>query len=140
MPSRTPSTKVTRRVRTAGTRAPGMITPTRLSGSVAFSGDPFALLGARRTWVSCSWAAGQRVLLAAEPADEAPAPHEPTVFEPPQRPLQVAPGEPQRVVHDEVAEQHAPPVQQQLGDGLGQLVAVGGGEIGERDRLGSGHQ
>jgi hypothetical protein len=43
-------------------------------------------------------------------------------------------------VHDEVAEQHAPPVQQQLGDGLGQLVAIGGGEIGECDGLGSGHQ
>ena len=63
-------------------------------------------------------------LLATEPADEAAAAHEAAVFESPQRALHVAPREPNRLLHGEVAEHHAPPLQQQLGDCFGELVAV----------------
>src|SRR6476660_525109 len=58
-------------------------------------GDPFALAWSTTHLGELLVGGGQRVLLAAEPADEATAPHQPTVLEPPQRPLQVAPGEPQ---------------------------------------------
>ena len=67
---------------------------------------------------------GQRVLLAGEAGDEPTAAHEAAVFEPAQRPLDLAPREAHRVVEREVAEHHAPAVQQQLGDGFGELVAV----------------
>ena len=82
----------------------------------------------------------QRVLLAAEPAHEATAAHQTAVFETTQRPLEVAPREAQRVVHDQVAEHHAPAVQQELGHRFGELVAIGAGEVGEGDGLGGGHQ
>ena len=66
----------------------------------------------------------ERVLLTAEPGDEAPTAHQPAVFESPQRPLDLAPRDADRVVEREVAEHHAPAVQQQLGDRFGELVAV----------------
>ena len=121
-----PSTKVTRRVRTAGTRAPGT-TADQVERVGGVDGDPLAGRAGRRADLGeLLVRGGQRVLLAAEPGDEAPAPHEAAVFEPAQRPLEVAPREPQRVVDHEVAEHDTPAVQQQLGHRLGELVAVGG--------------
>src|SRR6266496_3762741 len=66
----------------------------------------------------------QRVLLAAESADEPPAAHEAAILEPSQCPLDVAPRHPERIVDGEVAEHDAPAVDELLGDGLGELVAV----------------
>src|SRR5689334_7852540 len=58
---------------------------------------------------------GQRVLLAGEAGNESAAAHETAVFEPAQRALHVAPGEPDGFSLPQVAEQHAPPPQQHLG-------------------------
>ena len=83
-------------------------------------------------------ACGERVLLAAEPGHEPAAADEPPVFEPAQRPLQVAPREAQRIVDREVAEHDAPPLEQQLGDRFRELVAVevgaGFGDRGGHER------
>ncbi len=100
------------------------MTPTRFSGSVALTMTRSPVRGSLATWASCSTHFGQRVLLTGEPGDEPAAPHQAAVLESAQRPLQLPPREPQRVVHGEVAEDHAPAVQQLLGHGLGELVAV----------------
>src|SRR5262249_18885478 len=76
--------------------------------------DPGQLVGGVR----------QRVLLAAEARDEAAAAHEPAVLEAPEGPLEVAPRDAQRVPGGEVAEHDPPAVEELLGDGLGQLVAI----------------
>src|SRR5204862_5594557 len=85
---------------------------------------------------------GQRVLLAREPGDEPPAAHEPAVFEAAERPLDVAPREAHRISERDVAEHHTPPVEEELGDGFGELVAVdvgaGRGNEGPAPRRGAG--
>ena len=77
---------------------------------------------------------GQRVLLAREPGDEPSTPHEATVLEPAQCPLHIAPREGQRVVGDEITEHHTPPLEHELGDGLGQLVAIDVGAACRHER------
>ena len=68
---------------------------------------------------------GEGVLLAGEAGDEATTAHEPAVFESPQRPLQVAPGEAQRVVEGEAAEHHPVAAQQHFGHRLREILTVG---------------
>ena len=67
---------------------------------------------------------GQGVLLAAEAGHEAPAPDQAPVLQAAQGPLDLPPRQAQRVTQGEVAEDHPPAVEELLGRGLGQVVAV----------------
>ena len=64
------------------------------------------------------------VLLAAETGHEAAAADGAPGFHPPERPEQVTPGNRKVLPGCHVAEYHAPPGGELLGDGLGELVAV----------------
>ena len=67
---------------------------------------------------------GQGVLLAAEPGHETAPPDQAPILQPAQGPLQLPPGQAQRVADGQVPEHDAPPAQQLLGHRFGQVVAV----------------
>ena len=114
-----------RLVRIAGTAGRRVTTsPTRLHGSVAFTRDALAGTGELAHVRELLDRRRQRVLLAAEAGDEATAADEAAVFEPAERPLHVAPREPDRLAHREIAEHDAPSVEQHLGDRLRELLAI----------------
>src|SRR5439155_3931301 len=67
---------------------------------------------------------GQGVLLTAEAADKTPAADQSAIFEPAQCPLDLAPGQAQTVANGQIPKQHAPAVEQLLGDRLCQVMAI----------------
>ncbi len=129
---------MTVRVRIAGTVAPGTMVPDEVERVGGVHDDALARafgLAHLRELFDCL---GQRVLLAAEPAHEPSAAHETAVFEPSHRPLHVTPRHPQGVTDREVAEHHAPAVEQLLGHRFREVVGVDGrrgdGCVGARGR------
>ena len=83
---------------------------------------------------------GQGVLLAAEAAHEPSAAHETAVFEPSHRPLHVTPRHAQGIAHREIAEHHAPAVQQLLGHCFREVVRIDRGRAGGGLGCPSGHE
>ena len=116
-------------VERAGTRSPGSTTPVRLSGSA-----PERRTRALRRLGSADGLQGlgrlrERELLAGEAPHEPAAGDEPTILHAAQRPLEVSPAHGRVLGGDEVVEHDAPPLEELVGQRLGQLLPI---DVGRR--------
>ncbi len=124
-----PSMKRTPLPGTAGTRKPGLTMPARFTGSVAL--HPDALAGALLAADAAQGVdgLGQGVLLADEAGDEAAAADDAARLEASQRAQDVAPGQGEALAREEVAEDDAVALQEQVAPAISasSSVSIGAG-------------